>query len=114
MSQDGLISFSDAATKKYGLDQFSFIVLYFDPEAQQVGIEGTNDENAEGAIKLRQRNTGAYAAGKSFIGRFDINLAATTMYDLTKDEETGFFIFDLNKGSLRRTGNSEQDDVDEQ
>ena len=114
MSQDGLISFSDAATKKYGLDKYSFIVLYFDPDARQVGVEVTNDEKAEGAIKLVQRNTGAYAAGKSFVGKFDINLPATTMYDLTKDEETGFFIFDLSKGTSRRSGNIDQENVEEQ
>ncbi|MBV9851928.1 MAG: hypothetical protein JO250_19865 [Armatimonadetes bacterium] len=107
MSKDGLISFSDAATKRYSLDKYQFIVLYYDPQARHVGIEPVNDENAEGAIKLRQRDTGAYAAGKSFVGKFDIVLSATNTFDLNKDEETGFLYFDLNRGTPRNTGGSD-------
>ncbi len=112
MSQDGLISFSDAATKKYNINEFQFVVLYYDPEARHVGIELINDEKAEGAIKLRLRETGAYAAGKSFVGKFEISLTATTTYDLNKDEETGFLFFDMNKGSARRAGSSNDQDAE--
>lgn len=113
MSQDGLISFSDAATRKFALDQHKFIVLYYDPDIRRVGIELIDDEQAAGAIKLRLRETGAYAGGKSFVGRFEITLRATTTYDLTKDEESGFLVFDLDKGLERRGGSNDQENAEE-
>jgi hypothetical protein len=114
MSQGGLISFSDAATKRFGLDRHGFVVLYYDPDTKRVGIELTNEEKAAGAIKIRLRSTGAYVAGKSFVGKFDIKLSGTTAYDVEIDEESQLLVFDLNKGAVRLSSNSESVEDEEE
>lgn len=101
LSPSGLISISDAAVKKYEVDKAEYAVLYYEPQEKLVVIQLTN-ARAEGTIKIRQRLTGAYIAGASFVGNFEITLDATTTYDLQADQATGFLYFDLNKAKARR------------
>jgi len=101
LSSGGLISISDAATKKYGVDTFDYAILYYDPEASLVVIQLTN-EKEPGTMKIRHRITGAYIAAASFIGNFEIKISATTMYDLLRDTESGLLYFDMNNGTARK------------
>lgn len=101
ISPNGMISLSDAVTRKYDVGAYQYAVLYYDPQEQLVVIQLTNDKE-EGTIKLRKRTTGAYIAGASFLGNFDIKLGATTIYDLQQDKESGFLFLDLKTGKQRK------------
>jgi hypothetical protein len=98
-----MISFSDGARKRYHMDEYKFCVLYYDADTRRVGIEFSNDESAEGAIKIRFRATGADVAAKSFCDYFDIGIHDTKLYDIEKDDETGLATLDLKSGKARNT-----------
>lgn len=54
---------------------FSKVVLYFDSEKKAVGIEFTNDSDAEGSFALihgNKRTTGSISA-RSFVVTYDLN-----------------------------------------
>lgn len=105
ISKAGMLSFTDGARKRFHMDEFKFCVLYYDPEARRVGVELTNDENTEGARRLRHRDTGSDVAAKSFTQYFEIDVEVTTTYPATKDQETGMVVIDLSEGKARGESN---------
>lgn len=102
LSSGGLVSISDAATRKYNIDKYEYAILYYEPEENLVVIQLTSDKE-QGTMKIRHRPTGAYIAAASFIGNFEISLDATTIYDLQLDKDSGYLFFDLNKGTARKS-----------
>jgi hypothetical protein len=104
ISPKGMIGLNDGARRKFCLERFSFAVLYYDSEKSMVGIELTNDENAEGAIKIRLRTTGADIAAKSFFDFFEIAPTVTTVYSIKNGEHDNWIIVDLNSGKERKVG----------
>lgn len=101
LSKSGMLSLSDGARQRFRLDEFGFCVLYYDPESSQVGIELTADKNAEGARKIRFRQTGADIAAKSFVDFFGIDARETKTYVIEQDTETGMLVVDLTTGKTR-------------
>lgn len=99
----GSISLNYGARRKFSLEKFSFAVLYYDEEKGMIGIELTNDENAEGAIKIKLRKTGADIAAKSFVDFFQITPMVTTVYSIKNGERDNWIIVDLNSGRLRKS-----------
>lgn len=115
LSSNGFLGLSDAAVRKYRLQDYKYIVMYYDPDRNVAAIEPINDENAEGAMKLRHRDQGANVSARSFLENFEIVIPATTSYALDKDRETGYLIFDLGKGRIRNSsqkldGSDDSDD----
>jgi hypothetical protein len=85
LSPRGVFSFNHAARKKFLMDLYSFAVFYYDSKKNLVGIELTNDENLQGAIKIRLRPTGADIAVKKFTDFFQITPKVTTIYPIEFD-----------------------------
>ena len=79
ISPRGMLNFTDGARKRYHLDEYDFCVLYYDKDAQIIGVELTKDEQAEGAIKIRKRITGADLGIKNFLDYFGIVPKKTSM-----------------------------------
>lgn len=107
LAQSGRLSFSDGARKRFGMDEYTHCVLYYDPETQRVGIEMINDEKAEGAIRLRHRATGSDVSAKSFADFFSIGPAVTTSYTVTRDASNGWLVIDLREGRARKSRRTE-------
>ncbi len=99
----GIIGFTEGARRRYCLDEYTHCFLYFDPDTRRVGVELTRDQNAAGARRFRHQPTGISVALKSFLDFFDLGIRQTTVYDIDKDEETGFLVIDLNTGTPRGT-----------
>ena len=113
ISPRGLIGFSQGARKRFELEKYAACILYFDADTRQVAIEFTTDIEAEGAIKLRLRPIGADISAKSFLNYFNILPNVTIMYSAQPTPEgqpTGVLV-ELNKGTERKSGASEEDDA---
>jgi len=91
----GQISFNQGAAKRYNIDSYKYAVLYYDPEEKLVGIELTNDDQAEGIHKIRVRKSGTMVSAKAFLDYNDMDLSETRKYTLRKDDATGFLVIDL-------------------
>ena len=101
ISRSGMLSFSEGARRRFDMDKYSHCVLYYDPEDRKVGLQLTNDADAEGARKLRLRTTGADVAAKSCVDYFDLMIGGTTSYSVDLDVSTGYVTIDLNTGKSR-------------
>ena len=111
ISQTGMISFSDGARKRFIMDDKGMCVLYYDPDTKKIGIELTSDKTAEGARRIRLRNTGADIAAKGFLQFFNICVKETMLYTLELDDNTGYLVIDMSKGKARMNRSAKEDAV---
>ena len=94
----GQIGFNYAATDEYKLDKFKYAVLYYDRETNRIGIEFTNDRNAEGTSKvIHRKGAGVSISALAFLRHYKINFSATTTHNLIHDDKSGFYVIDLTK-----------------
>jgi len=94
----GQIGFNQGAVKYLDLEKFGYVVFYYDPGTKRVGLELTNDGNAEGANKIKIRQTGASVGAKAFLDYYQIDHQETKRYDLTHDRESNLYVIDLTQG----------------
>ncbi len=92
----GQIGLNYGATESFKLNKFKYVVLYYDADTNRMGLEFTNDENAEGAIKLAVRkNSGISFSAVSFLNKFRITFGTTKKYDLVRDGDSDLLVLDL-------------------
>lgn len=92
----GQIGLNYGATESFKLNKFKYVVLYYDADTNRMGLEFTNDENAEGAIKLNiRKNSGISFSAVAFLNKFGITYGKTRKYDLSRDESSGLYVLDL-------------------
>ena len=94
----GQIGFNQGAVLEHNINDYKFIILYYDQETQRVGFELTNDKDQKGAVKLAFR--GSSGASFSAIPFLRINKIdykqGTKKYTVTLDEDSGLLVIDLN------------------
>lgn len=77
------------------VNNFNYVVLFYDWDARKVGFKLTNEKNEEGAIKIIKGQTSSFIAAKPFIVHYqippDTRFLATTISD-----KNDFIVIDLN------------------
>lgn len=101
LSATGVINFNHGAFKKLALHEFTICILYYDRDAHQIGIEFSQDDKAEGALKLRKRLTGADLGARKFLDFFNIRPSVLTIYDLEPGDRPNFYVIHLKQGKER-------------
>ncbi|MCV6599299.1 MAG: hypothetical protein OIF36_02305 [Alphaproteobacteria bacterium] len=102
VNTNGNIGLNQGSRKKYLIDNYSYVVLYYDRECKKIGIEMLNDKTAEGAIKIRKGAYGANIAAKSFFNCFNIMPEKTSYFD-TRIDERGWIEIDLESKKVRNS-----------
>lgn len=93
----GQIGFNQAAVDEYKLSNFKYVVLYYDQDDRRIGLEFTNNKEADGACKLGfRKGSGVSFSAVAFLKTFKIDYTKTRQYDLTFDETNTFYVIDLN------------------
>jgi hypothetical protein len=105
--KEGAIGVSQGALNRFGLaDGEWYVVLYYDRDANVIGIQPTQAASEEGAIKLIKRSSegrtgkasvSSSVSAKSFFEYYGLPTAETRSYLATQDEQTKMIIIDLNK-----------------
>lgn len=94
----GQIGFNQGATQEYDINNYQYVVLYFDSETQRIGFELTEDKNAEGAMKLMfRKNSGASFSAVPFLRTNKIDYKTTRKYVLERDEDSGLLVIDVSE-----------------
>lgn len=102
VSPNGRLGFSSGARQRFGLDDFTHAVLYFDADTRRIGVELTNDPCIEGAVRIRPRKTGADVFCRGFLEYFAITPQSTASYAIERDPDSGWLIIDLSSGRPRK------------
>ena len=89
----GTIGINDSALKKFGLAEFDFIALYFDPESKRIAVGGARESEA-GSQRLNKGNRGAAISAKRFLDFHDIRVSRVTHFECHLDIEQNLVILD--------------------
>lgn len=109
----GMLCFNQGAKRKFSMDQYTHAVLYFDPERKTVGVEMTNNDTAEGAHKMRVKESGVEVNARGFLTFFEIEPQQTQTFGLIQGKESAFLVIDLTEGQHGvKADDSGNDDVD--
>jgi hypothetical protein len=109
----GMLCFNQGAKRKFGMDQYTHGVLYFDPERTTIGFEMTNNDAAEGAHKLRIKDSGVEINARGFLTFFEIEPQQTQTFGLVQGKDSTFLVIDLTEGQQTvKADEGGQDDVD--
>ncbi|MFP5212413.1 MAG: hypothetical protein ACLGPL_03450 [Acidobacteriota bacterium] len=91
----GLIEFNAGAMRKFALSRFSYAVLYYDPETNQVGVQFTNNSGERGARKVIKKPNGLVVPASAFLAENGLMKSQSLMYDLTYSGEHDMYIIQL-------------------
>ena len=101
----GQIGLNQGAMKKYKLEKYDYVILLFDEETKRVGLEFTNDDNKEGAVKLTKRATGISFSANAFLDSYGIDHDNKTIkYTLEYNSDNNIYIFDTDKPINKKGG----------
>jgi hypothetical protein len=98
----GLISFDAASVEAFGLHSASFAVLYFDKTRKMVGIQITNNENDDGALKLSRRRRSVSVKAPQFFDLYGISFEEAQRFDVGQDPATKILTISLKNVPRRR------------
>jgi len=93
--KNGQISLSQGAVQKFELREVPYVVLFYDKEAQRIGIKPTHDPEEPGAYKLNHKGSGATISGLAFLDYFGIDHGRSQRYEAHWDEEHRMVVVDL-------------------
>jgi hypothetical protein len=77
----GQLGFNSGAINKFGLDKYNYAIMYISKERDKIAIKFTNDQDAEGAVKIMKRPGNFAFSGKAFFDCYDIEVETTRAYD---------------------------------
>jgi hypothetical protein len=92
----GQIGLNQGAIKRYELDNYRYVILFYDKDNKKIGIKFINDKNEEGAIKIIFRKVGGLSfSGVSFLHYYGIDFSNTRKFDLEHDEKNDLYVFSM-------------------
>jgi len=98
----GLISFDAASVESFGLHSASFAILYFDKTRKMVGIQITDKENDDGALKLSRRRRSVSVKAPQFFDLYGISFEEAQRFDVGQDPTTKILTISLKNVPRRR------------
>jgi hypothetical protein len=98
----GLISFDAASVESFGLHSASFAALYFDKTRKMVGIQITDKENDDGALKLSRRRRSVSVKAPQFFELYGISFEEAQRFDVGQDPTTKILTISLKNVPRRR------------
>lgn len=97
LRQNGQLGFNHGCIKRFDMNNFSHVVLFFDSESKRIGIKLTNDKEEQGACSLLTKSGGGTVSARSFLEYYRLTPKKTTQYDIERDDETGMLIIEVAK-----------------
>jgi hypothetical protein len=95
--KSGSIGVNQAAIDEFFEDQDG-AVMYYDEDADQVGIEPVADEDADdAAYTVSKTDPGGTIAPKAFLERYDLVPEVTTQYDPAWNDDESLVVLDLDE-----------------
>ena len=101
MHPTGVVHFNQGARKKFCMDDFSHCVMYLDAESHTVGFEMVNDENIDGANRLRRvQREGVDLNARSFFDHFHLRFKRPISFALRRSLDGELLVMNLEDGEV--------------
>lgn len=92
----GSLGFTAAAISKFGIDNYKYALLYYDKDAQKIGLKPTNDEE-DGAHKINRAKQSTWIAARRFLDYYGITLK-NGRFDAMWDDEEQMIVIEIKGG----------------
>jgi hypothetical protein len=106
----GQIGFNAGAINRFRVNDYKYVVLYFDPSERVVGIQLVRSEEP-GSIQISKKQSNTYVTAKNFFDKFGIDYSHSHRHDLEQDTESGFLYFST-KMSAESITEDDSDDAE--
>ncbi len=97
LRENGQIGFSGGAIKRFNLAESEFCELYYDVDAQKIGLRFVNKEEEGITGKLIKRNQNFYISARPFLDEYGISYSPARSFIAMVDDANGMIIIDLTK-----------------
>ena len=91
----GQIGFNNGAIKRFQIDKYEYVVLYYNKDTNKMAFNFTNSENDDGAIKIMKKKNNYFISGKSFFDYYDIPYGESQSFDVEWNQENLLAIIDI-------------------
>jgi hypothetical protein len=98
---NGQIGFNHGSVKRFDLQKYSHVILFYDKDNKKVGIKLTSDKTEPGASTLITRSGNGTVSARAFLEYYHLLPKITNQYDIEWDEENKLLVVDVVKGSQR-------------
>lgn len=84
----GTIAFTKAAEEQYGIKQYRYASLYFDPDTRKIGIKLTNDRSRpKDVFKITPGKSNLVITAPQFFKKFKLSTEKTKRYEILLEED---------------------------
>ena len=94
--QTGQFGFNSGAKNRFGLADYDYSILYFDPDKRVVGIELLR-EMCDDSIQIKKSDANTYIPSRNFCEKYGIDYSESHRYELKQDPKSGVLYFELDK-----------------
>jgi len=91
----GQLLLNRGAAQCFHVDQFQYVVLFYDDTTVRIGFQFTNNEGEEGRLTLTKWSGQILLNGAGFLHYFALAHPVTRRYRLTHDATSGLTVADL-------------------
>jgi hypothetical protein len=95
ISARGIIDFNEGATRRFALGRFNYVILFYDDETNQIGIQFVNYSTERGALKVIKKQTGVAIPATSFLQQHNLLQNHTGAYNMLYSGEHDMYIIQL-------------------
>lgn len=107
----GQIGFNHGSVRRFEMEKYAFVVLFYDKENKRVGVQLTNNKDEEGACTLSVKQGNGTVSARSFLEHYELMPEVTNQYPLKLDPESKLLVIQIGSGS-QRTRKKAQKGVD--
>lgn len=108
----GQIGFNNGAIKRFRIDEYDYVVLYYNKDTHKMAFNFTNSEDDDGAIKIIKKKNNYFISGKSFFDYYEIPYGESHSFDVEWNQEELIAIIDIDYKQDDQGNQEESSEID--
>ncbi len=97
LRSNGQIGFNHGCVKRFDMEKFSHVVLFYDADTKRIGVKLTNEKEEPGASTLITRGGNGTVSARAFLEYYQITPKKTTQYDIEREDQSGMLVIGIAK-----------------
>jgi len=97
LRSNGQLGFNHGCVKRFDMEKFSHVVLFYDADTKRIGVKLTNEKDEPGASTLTTRTGNGTVSARAFLEYYHLTPKKTTQYDIEREDESGMLVIGIAK-----------------
>ena len=103
LRSNGQIGFNHGCVKRFDMQRYTHVVLFYDTDSKRIGIQLTNNKDEAGASTLITRTGSGTVSARSFLEYYNLTPKSTKQFDISRDDESRMLVIDMAKSAKEVT-----------